>query len=95
MPSVGGAAAAFAERRQARQPSATVIPEITGEESPVRLEKFRTQPSLLEENWTGGGVEDVSFEMEKPVDLGTGIGVVKVKSSRDVLGGGKENVPAS
>lgn len=63
MPSIGGAAAAFAERKQNARHHA-VIPEITGEESPVKMD-LRMESSLLEEDWMGNGAEDMSFEMPK------------------------------
>ena len=73
LPTAGGANTAFAERRQAIN---------DGDASPVRMDMkgYKPQPSLLEEDWAGGGVEEMSFEMEK-----SSVG-------NDKLGGRKKNV---
>ncbi|KAF8123072.1 P-loop containing nucleoside triphosphate hydrolase protein [Mycena galopus ATCC 62051] len=101
MPSPGGASAAFAGRREARQ-------HASAESSPIRMSldlnaKLGAHPSLLEqtpeEDWTELG--DVSFEGEVGQDarwgsrVGKGLRVASGKfSPREIFGvSAKENLP--
>ncbi|KAJ6508773.1 kinesin-like protein [Mycena sanguinolenta] len=103
MPSPGGASAAFATRREARQQL-----QASPESSPIRMSldlsmnaKLGTQPSLLEqtpeEDWTELG--DVSFEGEAGHDsrwssrVGKGFRVASGKFSAREIFGAKENMP--
>lgn len=84
MPTVGGASAAFAGRKQNKNANGAE------DNSPVKIELngLRAHPSLLEqmpeEEWSM--VEDLSFE-EKDSTLG------QTSRTKGILGG-KENIPA-
>ena len=86
MPTPGGATAAFAERQQNKDSST-----LEAADSPVKIEmsRVRGQPNLLEqmpeEEWSM--VEDMSFD-EKDFKAGSKL------RAKDVLLGGKENLPA-
>ncbi|KAF7346338.1 Kinesin-like protein [Mycena sanguinolenta] len=102
MPSPGGASAAFASRREARQQ------QMSPDSSPIRMSldlsmngKLGAHPSLLEqtpeEDWTELG--DVSFEGEAGQDsrwssrVGKGFRVASGKFSAREIFGAKENIP--
>lgn len=93
MPTPGGAAALFAQRKLAQR-AEPIMPPVTESESPLRLAS--TAPSLLEEQWDGG--EDVSIELEKAVVVSSPTKTVfptrKGSQSpvREILGE-KENLP--
>lgn len=68
-------------------------------ESPLRMDVggLRAEPSLLEEQWDGGGIaiDDESFEVERALSTSSPKRVLKRGESptRGVLGD-KENLPA-
>lgn len=99
MPAPGGAAAIFAQRQKTKVHSLkaeNIMPPVKESDSPMRLGSELSQPSLLEEEWDGGG--DDSIELDKPI-----LSISPPKSPlvprkgsqspvREVLGQ-KENVP--
>ncbi|KII86718.1 hypothetical protein PLICRDRAFT_163991 [Plicaturopsis crispa FD-325 SS-3] len=88
MPSAGGASAAFAERQQHNRSIFSGVLSTTVEESPVRLDNIKAQPSLLEQMLPEEeellAMDDISFELEKS----------KGRRPASPLKEGKENLPA-
>ncbi|KAI0754881.1 kinesin-domain-containing protein [Daedaleopsis nitida] len=95
MPTPGGAAALFAQRKLT-QKAEPIMPPVTETESPLRIASEHTAPSLLEEQWDGG--EDVSIELEKAIVISSptknAFPMRKGSQSpvREILGE-KENLP--
>lgn len=100
MPTPGGAAALFAQRQKSKAPSLRAEPAmapVVESESPIRLGKEHSQPSLLEEEWDGGADDSIELEKSGPSPFPTKTGLVASRKgsqspTRGVLGE-KENVP--